>query len=169
MPIQQDSQIGTEEICGSGEPQRVQQAGNSAQPTASTGLRRTRATARQREVSEGGTSNVSEPESLRKTHLTWGSQLAARSLAVSIPQRFASHFERRESKDPRFAGGPPMNLRAPFIHGFIVDERETTNPNPAGGAPLIPHDEWVCPVFNSLSLHFGGSSGLQAAQRTERL
>ena len=23
-----------------------------------------------------------------------------------------------------------MNLRAPFIHGFIVDEWETTNPNP---------------------------------------
>ena len=34
------------------------------------GLRSTRATARQREVSDGGTSNVSEPESLRKTHLT---------------------------------------------------------------------------------------------------
>jgi len=38
---------------------------------ASMGLRRTRATARQLEVSDGGTSNVSEPESLRKTHLTW--------------------------------------------------------------------------------------------------
>jgi hypothetical protein len=34
------------------------------------GLRSTRATARQREVSDGGTSSVSEPESLRKTHLT---------------------------------------------------------------------------------------------------
>ena len=33
------------------------------------GLRSTRATARQREVSDGGTSLVSEPESLRKTHL----------------------------------------------------------------------------------------------------
>jgi hypothetical protein len=28
--------------------------------------------ARQREVSDGGTSNVSEPESLRKTHLALG-------------------------------------------------------------------------------------------------
>ena len=46
--------------------------GKRAQLTASTGLRRTRATARQREVSEVGTSNVSEPESLRKTHLTGG-------------------------------------------------------------------------------------------------
>ncbi len=36
------------------------------------GLRSTRATARQRVVSDGGTSNVSEPESLRKTHLTLG-------------------------------------------------------------------------------------------------
>jgi hypothetical protein len=34
------------------------------------GLRSTRATARQREVSDGGTSSVSEPESLRKTHLS---------------------------------------------------------------------------------------------------
>ena len=41
-----------------------------AQLKASTGLRSTRETARQREVSEVGTSNVSEPESLRKTHLT---------------------------------------------------------------------------------------------------
>jgi hypothetical protein len=36
------------------------------------GLRSTRATARHRVVSDGGTSNVSEPESLRKTHLTLG-------------------------------------------------------------------------------------------------
>jgi len=67
---QQASQIGAEESCGSGEPQRVQEAGRNAQLTASTGLRSTRATARQAEVSDGGTSNVSEPESLRKTHLT---------------------------------------------------------------------------------------------------
>ena len=40
------------------------------QPTASRGLRSTRATARHLEISDGGTSNVSEPESLRKTHLT---------------------------------------------------------------------------------------------------
>src|ERR1039458_2872605 len=65
--VQQASQIGTEESCGRGEPQRVQNAGRRAQPKASMGLRSTRATARQREVSDGGTSNVSEPESLRKT------------------------------------------------------------------------------------------------------
>jgi hypothetical protein len=39
------------------------------QISASMGLRSTRATARQREVCDGGTSSVSEPESLRKTHL----------------------------------------------------------------------------------------------------
>jgi hypothetical protein len=33
-------------------------------------LRSTRATARHLEIPDGGTSNVSEPESLRKTHLT---------------------------------------------------------------------------------------------------
>ena len=70
--VQQTSQMGTEERCGRGEPQRAQEAGSRAQPIAFMGLRSTRATARQREVSDGGTSNVSEPESLRKTHLTLG-------------------------------------------------------------------------------------------------
>jgi len=73
--VQQAAQIGTEEKCGRGEPHREQKPGRRAQPTASMGLRRTRATARQREVSDGGTSSVSEPESLRKTHLTWGRRL----------------------------------------------------------------------------------------------
>jgi hypothetical protein len=68
--IQQASQIGTLESCGSGEPQREQEAGRRAQLKASMGLRSTRATARQREVSDGGTSSVSEPEFLRKTHLS---------------------------------------------------------------------------------------------------
>lgn len=67
---QQAEQIGTEESCGSGDPHRVQGAGKRAQLSASMGLRRTRATARQREVSDGVTSNVSEPGFLRKTHLT---------------------------------------------------------------------------------------------------
>ena len=40
-----------------------------AQLKASMGLRSTRTTARHRVVSDGVTSNVSEPESLRKTHL----------------------------------------------------------------------------------------------------
>ena len=69
---QQTSQIGTVESRGRGEPQRVQEAGRRAQLKASMGLRSTRATARQREISDGGTSNVSEPVSQRKTHLTWG-------------------------------------------------------------------------------------------------
>ena len=43
-----------------------------AQLNESMGLRSTRTTARQREVPEAGTSNVSEPEALRKTHLTCG-------------------------------------------------------------------------------------------------
>ncbi|MGB7987203.1 MAG: hypothetical protein WCF54_18720 [Terracidiphilus sp.] len=51
---------------------------------ASAGLRSTRATARQREVSEGGTSNVSEPESLRKTHLASGGKRNASRHADSI-------------------------------------------------------------------------------------
>jgi len=68
--IQHASQIGTEESCGRGEPQREQEAGRRAQLKASMGLRSTRATARQREVSDGGTSSVSEPEFLRKTHLS---------------------------------------------------------------------------------------------------
>jgi hypothetical protein len=84
--VQQASQIGTEESCGRGEPQRVQNAGRRAQPKASMGLRSTRATARQREVSDGGTSNVSEPESLRKTHLTWGWRYRVRAaLAIVYP------------------------------------------------------------------------------------
>ena len=86
--VQQTSQIGTEEICGRGEPQRVQEAGRRAQPRASMGLRSTRATARHREISDGGTSNVSEPESLRKTHLTWGSAANARCLATVYPDTY---------------------------------------------------------------------------------
>ena len=69
IPAQQRSQIGMEESCGRGEPQSEQEAGRRAQPTASTGLRSTRTTARHLVVSDGGTSNVMEPESLRKTHL----------------------------------------------------------------------------------------------------
>ena len=83
--IQQALQIGAEESCGRGEPQRAQEAGKRAQPKASMGLRSTRATARQREVSDGGTSNVSEQESLLKTHLSWGWRGDARRLGDSIP------------------------------------------------------------------------------------
>jgi hypothetical protein len=67
--IQQASQIGTEESRGREEPQREQSEGSNAQLAASTGLRSTRATARHAEVSDGGTSSVSELCSLLKTHL----------------------------------------------------------------------------------------------------
>jgi len=76
--------MGTDERCGRGEPQRTHEAGKRAQLMASAGLRSTRATARQREVSEGGTSNVSEPESLRKTHLASGGKRNASRHADSI-------------------------------------------------------------------------------------
>jgi hypothetical protein len=106
--VQQTSQIGTEERCGRGEPHRVQQAGNSAQPKASTGLRSTRATARQREVSEGGTSNTSEPESLRKTHLTWGGNLKARPNAGRIAHRLADSILGARSTFHRISPAMPQ-------------------------------------------------------------
>lgn len=61
ISIQQASQIGTEERCGIEEPQREHEAGRMTQPRESMGLRSTRATARQREVSDSGPSIVSEP------------------------------------------------------------------------------------------------------------
>ena len=67
---QQASQIGAEDSCGRGEPHRAQGAGRRAQLRTSRGLRSTRATARHRVISDGGTSIVSEPWSLRKTHLS---------------------------------------------------------------------------------------------------
>ena len=61
-----------------------------AQLKASTGLRSTRETARQREVSEVGTSNVSEPESLRKTHLTReGARITDSQLQYTVPVKLA--------------------------------------------------------------------------------
>jgi hypothetical protein len=82
--VQQTSQIGAEESCGSGEPQRTQQEGRRAQLSASMGLRSTRATARHREVPDGVTSNVSEPESLRKTHLASGWRKSTRTTLRSV-------------------------------------------------------------------------------------
>ncbi len=69
ISVQQASQIGTEEKRGRGDPQRVQNEGRRVQLAASTGLRSTRAMARQRVISDGGRSIVSEPKSLLKTHL----------------------------------------------------------------------------------------------------
>ena len=50
----------------------MQEEGRRAQLKESMGLRSTRTTARQREIPEAGTSIVSEPLSLWKTHLTCG-------------------------------------------------------------------------------------------------
>ena len=79
---QQTSQIGTESRRGRGWPQRLQEAGRSTETAASTGLRSTRATARHAEVAKGGTSLVSEPKSLRKTHLFRRSR---RSYLICLP------------------------------------------------------------------------------------
>jgi hypothetical protein len=101
--VQQAAQIGMEESCGRGEPQRLQDAGRRAQLIASMGLRRTRATARQREVSDGGTSIVSEPESLRKTHLTWVARLDFRLSAPPCRQ----YTRTREPTPRQFPEGEP--------------------------------------------------------------
>jgi hypothetical protein len=94
--VQQRSQIGAEESCGRGEPQRVHRSGRRAQLRASRGLRSTRATARQRETSDGGTASVSELESWRKTHLTWD------HTGIRAPMRPVYPDPRRESM--RFRG-----------------------------------------------------------------
>jgi hypothetical protein len=67
---QQSSQIGAGERRGKGQPQRAQSSGRRAQLKMSAGLRRTRTTARQREVSGGGTSFANKQEFWWKTHLT---------------------------------------------------------------------------------------------------
>jgi hypothetical protein len=96
--------MGTEERCGRGEPHKAQEAGRRAQPKASMGLRSTRATARQREVSDGGTSNVSEPESLRKTCL-----LCVGATGCAPPWR----------QYTRTAPRIPWLLAQPHFHGWL--------------------------------------------------
>lgn len=90
MPFQQGSQIGTEERRGSGKPQRAQEAGRRAQPRASAGLRRTRTTARQREVSDGGISNARLRALLRKTHLKSRRRLKSGDLRAVYAARIAA-------------------------------------------------------------------------------
>ena len=84
---QQTSQIGTEDSRGKGEPQRAQEEGNKAQPRASSGLRSTRATARQREMPGGETAIVSEPESWLKTHLTHGQRRSVHAASRPVYAR----------------------------------------------------------------------------------
>src|SRR5947209_14955023 len=135
--IQQTSQIGTEERRGRGEPQRAQPEGRKAQLAASSGLRRTRATARHVEVLDG-TSNVSEPESLRKTHLTGGEaihpphhylypfrSLVARLRALAVPLQAAIRSElfvrlrRQYPQIPAFGLGPRIHGYKP-THAYIA-------------------------------------------------
>lgn len=83
ISVQQTSQIGAEERCGRGEPQRKHEAGSIAETRASRGLRSTRTTARQRDVPDDGRSKTIEPELLLKTHLTAGA-VETRCLIFSI-------------------------------------------------------------------------------------
>jgi len=93
---QQASQIGIEENRGRVEPQRAQGAGSIAQLKLSKGLRSTRTTARQRAVSDGGTSVVRLPESSWKTHRASGRSKINVARQVSIAHRqiygFLSRF-----------------------------------------------------------------------------
>lgn len=97
--VQQELQIGAEERCGREEPQRAQRAGRIAEANASIGLRSTRTTARQREVSDGDRLRSREPELLRKTHLTGCAALRA-ALRFSIPARGRS-IHTQERPGPR--------------------------------------------------------------------
>jgi hypothetical protein len=63
-----------------------------AQLNESMGLRSTRTTARQREVPEAGTSNVSVPESLRKTHLTCGRSGSTPTALPTVYSRVGRRF-----------------------------------------------------------------------------
>jgi hypothetical protein len=111
--VQHTSQIGTEESCGRGDPQRVQLAGRRAQLRASPrpfrGLRSTRATARHRDDPDGVTSNVSEPEFLRKTHLT-SRRTAKLSVAYTPPCTQYTHT-RCDALSQSAAGRPPGALQ----------------------------------------------------------
>ena len=128
--------MGTEESCGRGEPQRTQGAGKRAQLTASMGLRSTRATARQREVSEGGTSNVSEPESLRKTHLTSRpAQRRTRRLGDSIlgARRGFHEFPLQSSPGARRNNCAVQVWRCKWGVGILIQLLQTT----VRGRPLF--------------------------------
>lgn len=154
---QQTSQIGTVESRGRGEPQRVQKAGRSAQPNESMGLRSTRATARHREVSDGGTASVNELESLRKTHLTWRRRNQNLSrLGDSIPaQGWIFHGISTKAV-------LRVNLHQPHFGGFAVARTEKSaaensrqpgeDQDKSGDLIHAPRREedrfWRCPVLN---------------------
>ena len=94
---QQAAQIGAEESCGRRDPHREHEVGRTVQAIASKGLRSTRDTARHLEISDGVASNVSEPESLRKTHLLRGRwQSPPRTLSIQLASNW-SQFRARWS------------------------------------------------------------------------
>lgn len=111
---QQAAQIGANESCGRRYPQREHEAGKIVQASASRGLRSTRDTARHLEISDGVASNVSEPRSLRKTHLsreavaitathpqyTVGVKLEPISGSLEHSDRFPKRQWRREDSPP---------------------------------------------------------------------
>jgi hypothetical protein len=94
ISTQQQSQIGTGESRGRSKPQREHEAGSRAQPSASTGLRNTRATARQRVVGDCGRSNVSGRASRRKTHLDSGQQCEAAASHCPVRQVYSNRKPR---------------------------------------------------------------------------
>ena len=115
--------MGTEERCGKGEPQRAQQEGKRAQLSASMGLRSTRTTARQREVSDGGASLVSKPESMLKTHLTPGpARFITRRLADSILEVCRSFYRDQTPHSPYIADLAPQ-----AEHGVLVSLRKSSD------------------------------------------
>ena len=102
---QQDGQTGTRENCGMGKPQRTQGAGSKAQPSASSGLRSTRTTARQRDEPEGRATSGRESERLWKTHLTCSQRHSyARLLTVSIRALLLRFHGNRVRKAAIFSG-----------------------------------------------------------------
>jgi len=122
---QQASQIGADERSGRGEPQRAQTEGSKTQPTASMGLRSTRATARQAEVPDGGTLSISALGSLLKTHLSQGRWRPASSVPLSLLL---------SSLVCRFRANP---LHEKLVELSFGDQRATTYANPRR-RPEIP-------------------------------
>lgn len=147
--VQQTGQIGAEESCGRGEPQRAQGDGRIAQLKLSMGLRSTRTTARHRVVSDGGTSVVRKPVSLWKTHLARkhgmrGMPPVGASIAHSGIPRFrgaAQNFSRqaggflnsiKNHKDAKNSGS-----RSPLRCGQRIEQSAFY------GAPQVRYPLWV--------------------------
>jgi hypothetical protein len=110
---QQRGQIGTEESCGRGEPQRAQEDGSKAQLKLSiglrsmrAGLRSTRTTARQRVVWASGTSDLRMAESVWKTHLASGNAGPMQPDGESIAQLdFRPPFQALGDEQVKESGG----------------------------------------------------------------